>query len=74
VPNSFQSASLMEMTQHYAGNTLPDLMATSGVTIQSAPVNLDGSFNPNTAYTLDTGQTLLSCYVPALSAVLIQTS
>jgi len=74
VPNSFQSASLMEMTQHYAGNTLPDLMATSGVTIQSAPVNLDGSFNPTAAYTLDTGQTLLSCYVPALSAVLIQTS
>jgi len=74
LPNSYDSASLMQMTQRYSDTTIPDLRATKGVTIQSAAVELDGAFNPNTAYTLIPNETLLNCYVPALSAVLIQTT
>jgi hypothetical protein len=60
------------MTQLSQGASGPDLTATSGVTIQGAAVNPDGSFSPGTAYTLTTNGSSLSCYVPALSAVLIQ--
>jgi hypothetical protein len=60
------TASLLEMTA-------PSLSATSGVTIQGAMVGVDGSFAPGTAYTAPqiSGQTV-SCYVPALSAVLLR--
>ena len=61
---SAHSANLLAMT----GSSLT---ATSGVTIQGASVNPDGSFSPATAYTLATNSSQLSCYVPALSAVLI---
>lgn len=62
---SVQSATLLAMTA-------PSLAATSGVTIQGATVNPDGTFAPSSAYTLAYSGTQTSCYVPALSAVLIQ--
>jgi hypothetical protein len=60
------TASLLELTG-------PSLSATSGVTIQGATVGVDGSFAPGAAYTAPqiSGQTV-NCYVPALSAVLLQ--
>jgi len=74
LPQSSSSATLIAMTQLTSGNTGPDLSATSGVTIQDATLNPDGSFSPSAAYTLNPGSTQLTCYVPALSAVLIQIS
>jgi hypothetical protein len=74
LPNVYESASLLQMTQHYPGNAIPDLRATKGVTIQSAAVELDGAFQPTPAYALNSTETMLTCYVPALSAVLIQAS
>jgi hypothetical protein len=72
LPQSVSSASLLEMTQLTSGATAPSLSATSGVTIQGASVNVDGSFAPGAAYTLSPRAAQLTCYVPALSAVLIQ--
>ena len=66
------SATLQTMTQLSAGATVPSLTALSGVTIQGAAVGIDGSFHPSEAYGLTLSGTQLSCYVPALSAVLIQ--
>jgi hypothetical protein len=72
LPGSAGSATLLAMTQLTSGATAPDLLATSGVTIQGASVNPDGTFSPAAAYTLDPSGSQLTCYVPALSAVLIQ--
>ena len=72
LPQSASSATLLEMTQLTSGATAPNLSATSGVTIQGASVNPDGTFAPSAAYTLNPSGSQLSCYVPALSAVLIQ--
>jgi hypothetical protein len=72
LPQSASSATLLEMTQLTSGATAPDLTATSGVTIQGALVNPDGTFSPSAAYTLTPSGTQIACYVPALSAVLIQ--
>jgi hypothetical protein len=72
LPQSASSAILLAMTQLSSGATAPDLSATSGVTIQGASVNLDGTFAPSAAYTLSPSGSQLTCYVPALSAVLIQ--
>ena len=47
------------------------LAATSGVTIQGAVVNLDGSFFPASAGTLTTSGTQTTCFIPALTAALI---
>jgi hypothetical protein len=69
LPQSASSATLIELAQ-----TSASLTATSGVTIQGANVAANGSFTPDAAYTLATGGTHLTCYVPALSAVLIQIS
>jgi hypothetical protein len=66
------SATLLEMTQLSAGTTAPDLTAISGVTIQGADVNVNGSFSPSAAFILNPNGAQLSCYVPALSAVLVQ--
>lgn len=74
LPQTVSTATLLELTQLTAGATAPDLSATSGVTIQGASVNIDGSFTPGAAYTLSPSGTQLTCYVPALSAVLIQLS
>ena len=72
LPQSASSATLLEMTQFTSGASGPSLSATSGVTIQGASVGANGSFSPGTAYTLSTSGTELTCYVPYLSAVLIQ--
>jgi Bacterial Ig-like domain (group 2) len=72
LPQSANSASLVEMTQLSQGATGPDLTAIQGVTIQGAGVNLGSPFSAGAAYTIITNGAQLNCYVPALSAVLIQ--
>ena len=47
------------------------LAATSGVTIQSAAVNQDGSFAPASPEILIPSANLTTCYIPTLSAALI---
>jgi hypothetical protein len=74
LPQSVSTATLLEMTQLSSGASAPNLSATSGVTIQGASVGVDGSISPSAAYTLTANGAQLSCYVPALSAVLIQLS
>jgi hypothetical protein len=71
VPETATSASLTVMTQSSGGATLPDILATSGVTIQGASVAADGSFTPSAPYMLRPAGSLVPCYVPALSAVLL---
>jgi hypothetical protein len=61
---SIQTATLETMTG-------PSLAAISGVTIQGATVNSDGSFAPASADTLTPSGTQTTCFIPALSAVLI---
>ncbi len=72
LPQSASSATLLEMTQLTSGASGPSLSATSGVTIQSASVGANGSWVPGAAFTLSGSGTELTCYVPYLSAVLIQ--
>lgn len=72
LPTVMTTAALQTMTQLSAGAATPDLTALSGVTIQGASVATDGSFNPGTPYALTVSGKQLSCYVPSLSAVLIQ--
>jgi hypothetical protein len=72
LPQSASSATLLAMTQLTSGATAPDLSATSGVSIQGATVNPDGTFSPSAPYVLEPSGSQLTCYVPALSAVLIQ--
>lgn len=74
LPQSAASATLLEMTQLSSGATGPNLAATSAVTIQGTSVNADGSFSPAAAYTLTVSGSQVECYVPLLSAVLIQVS
>jgi hypothetical protein len=61
---SIQTASLQTMTG-------PGLAALSGVTIQGATVNSDGSFAPASAATLTPSGNQTTCIIPALSAALI---
>jgi len=61
---SIQTATLQTMTG-------PSLAALSGVTIQGATVNIDGSFAPVSAETLTPVGTQTACTIPALSAGLI---
>ncbi len=72
LPQNATSATLLELTQLSQGADAPDLSATGGFTIQGASVNNDGTFSPAAAYSLSPSGTQLMCYVPALSAVLIQ--
>jgi hypothetical protein len=74
LPQSVSTATLLEMTQLSSGATAPNLSATDSVTIQGASVGVNGSFAAGAAYTLSASGTQISCYVPALSAVLIQLS
>jgi hypothetical protein len=69
---TMNTATLQQMTQLSSGATSPSLTALSGVTIQDAAVAADGAFEPAAAYGLTLTGAQLSCYVPALSAVLIQ--
>jgi hypothetical protein len=59
-----QTASLQMMTG-------ASLSATSGITIQGAAVNNDGSFAPASPTALVPSASRTTCFVPALSAVLI---
>jgi hypothetical protein len=61
---TIQTASAQTMTG-------PSLTAISGVTIQGAPVNNDGSFYPANPTLLVASGTQTTCSVPALSAVLV---
>lgn len=74
LPQSVSTAKLLEMTQLSSGATAPSLSATTGVTIQNASVSLGGVFAPGTPYSVSISGSQLTCYVPALSAVLIQTT
>jgi len=47
------------------------LAATSGVTIQGATVNPDGTFFPAVPGTLTPAGTQTTCFIPALTAALI---
>ncbi len=71
LPQSASTATLLAMTQSSGAGAAPSLSATTGVTIQSATINPDGTFAPASPYTLTPSSTQLTCYVPALSAVLI---
>jgi hypothetical protein len=51
--------------------TAPSLGSLSGVTIQGATVNSDGSFTPENASALTPAGTQTTCTIPALSAGLI---
>ena len=72
MPQAVSSASLMTMTQLSSGARGPSLAATSGVTIQNASIDANGGFTPSASYELSTSGSSISCYVPALSAVLIK--
>ena len=72
LPSPAQSANLIEMTQLSQGNATPDLTATQGVMIQGSSVTLGSPFVTGAGYTLTANGSQLNCYVPALSAVLIQ--
>jgi hypothetical protein len=74
LPQNAGTATLLEMTQLTSGATGPSLSATSGVTIQGASVGVNGSFTPEAAYTLTSSGSQVTCYVPALSAVLVETT
>jgi hypothetical protein len=52
--------------------TGPALSATTGVSIQGAAVAQTGDFAPAAAYTPTVAAGMVTCYVPAASAVLIQ--
>lgn len=72
LPQTARSASLMTMSQLSSGANGPSLAATSGVTIQGASIAANGDFNPGSPYDLTIKGSQIDCYVPALSAVLIQ--
>jgi hypothetical protein len=74
LPQAVSTVTVQQLTQLSAGATTPDLAALSGVTFQGGTVASDGTFQPAAAYSLTLSGTQLSCYVPALSAVLIQLS
>lgn len=74
LPQSFTTVAILEMSQQSAGLAGPNLAATTGVTIQGATVSVDGNFVPGNAYTAKLNGNSLSCYVPALSAILVQLS
>jgi hypothetical protein len=63
-PGTVQSASMRVLTG-------PSLSATSGVTIQGAGINIDGSFSPQSFYGLSVADKTFTGYVPAESAVLV---
>ena len=72
LPQMVNSATLLQLAQSSTGATGAILSATTGVTIQGALVNVDGTFSPAAGYTLSASGSQVTCYVPALSAVLIQ--
>ncbi len=75
MPQDVSSATLTLMTQLTSGAISADLGATAGVTLQGATISIAGGYSPSpAAYTLTASGAQISCYVPAASAVLIQSS
>ena len=72
LPQSTSSATLLELTQLTPGASGPNIIATSGVTIQGASVGANGSFTPGSAYVVSANGSQVTCYVPYSSAVMIQ--
>ena len=72
LPSAMTTASLLALTQLSSGASGPVLTATSAITLQGATLAADGSFNPLAPYALNLAGDQLTCYVPALSAILIQ--
>jgi hypothetical protein len=64
-PSAVQSASMQVLTG-------PSLSAISGVTIQGAGVNVDGSFSPQLSYGVTVSGDTFTGYVPVTSAVLVK--
>jgi hypothetical protein len=74
LPQSAHIGSLLQMAQLTTGASGPSLAGTTGVTIQGAAVNINGTFSPGPPYLVAINGTQLTCYVPALSAILLQLS
>jgi hypothetical protein len=72
LPQIARSATLMAMTQASNDGAGSNLSAPSGVTIQGGAVEASGNFSPSAPYNLSANSSQLTCYVPALSAVLVQ--
>jgi hypothetical protein len=72
LPFTATTANVSVMTQASAAGVAPSLSATSGITIQGAAVAPTGAFTPSAPNNLTAAGSQLSCYVPALSAILIQ--
>jgi uncharacterized protein (TIGR03437 family) len=65
LPQTAGQAQLIQMTA-------PSLEATTGVAIQGAKIQPNGTFSPGPATTLQTSGSSVSCYVSPITAVLIQ--
>lgn len=74
LPQAATTATLTALTQSTAGSATPSVTATTGVTIQGGTVHPDGTFSPSAGFSLSVSGSRLECYVPALSAALIQIS
>lgn len=74
LPKTYVLGTLLELTQYTTGAPGPDISATTSVTIQGATVGTNGSFTPSTPYYIASSGNQITCYVPALSAVLLQLS
>ncbi len=72
LPQNVNSANLIMVNQGEGGP--PNLAATSGVTIQGSQISTDGRFSPGEPYELPARGSQISCFVPAISAVLIRTT
>jgi hypothetical protein len=72
LPQTANRALLALMTQLSPGASGPSLAGLTGVTIQGGSIGVNASFSPNALNTLTTSGKQLNCYVPALSAVVIQ--
>jgi hypothetical protein len=76
LPQAVHTATLIAMTQLSTGAAAPSLTATSGLAIQGTTIDPSGAFSPSAPYNLaatsSSSTAQVACYVPALSAVLIQ--
>jgi hypothetical protein len=92
LPQTINSAVLLQLTQLTTGATGPNLSAapvnenagdqSAGTMIQGSEINVNGTFAdasaptspPYAPYTLTPSAATVTCYVPALSAVVVQTT
>jgi hypothetical protein len=72
LPQTANTASLVALSQSSTEDGVPNINATSGITIQNGVVDPSGNFGPSAAYNLAVSGSQLTCYVPALSAILVQ--